>query len=115
MQRTRRRITLTANKTLDRTDSGSLIVFNAVDLVATLPKIADAPTEDALFFDFVVLALSATTGAKITANAADKIDGGSGGGSKTNTAATDAVGDAIRLFSAKDGEWLAANIKGTWA
>jgi len=105
MQRKHRVLTKTADYTVKASDSGSLIVADAVDLTFTLPAGADG-----LNFEFSVGTASATTGLIIDGNGAETVNGAA---TRTNTAATDAVGNGMKI--GWDGsEWFGIE-SGTWA
>lgn len=102
--------TKAADFTLTANDSGKTFVIDAADVVATLPS-----TVAGLIFTFAVKTLSVTTGFKAKAAAADNINGGTDGQSFINSAATDAVGDAITLVGDGTVGWFTVSKVGTWA
>lgn len=106
--------TKTAAYTLTESDSGSVIIANAVDLVFTLP-----PTQNGLWYGFGVKTVSATTGLKISPNAADKIMGNgftsADNKAAINTAATDREGDYICIVADGIDGWYIVDVVGTWA
>ncbi len=105
MQRLRRTLNKTADYTIKASDSGAVIVADAVDLTFTLPAGAAG-----LYYFIIVRTLSATTGLIVDGNGSETINGAT---TLTNTAGTDARGDG--MFIAWDGaEWVAIE-EGTWA
>lgn len=109
--------TITANLTLTAADSGTFVVANAVDLVVTLPSATGV--NKGVWFDFVVQAPSVTTGLTIAPQTADKVSGpaitASAGKGIINSAATDALGDAVRLISDGSTGWWMHSLRGTWS
>ncbi len=102
-----------ASYTVLPSESGTIIYAKAVDLVFTLPAVADG-----LWYTFVVHTVSASTGLLISPQAADAIMGGGltsvDDEDLKNTAATDAEGDMVTLEAGPDGWWI-TSIFGTWA
>ena len=107
-------VTKTANYTVMVTESGTIFIANALDLVFTLPA-----TAAGLRFTFLVKTLSATTGLSISPAAADAIHGGGltsvDDKDLINTAATDAEGDSMTLVGDGIDGWWIESINGTWA
>lgn len=105
MQRKYRILRKTADYTIKASDSGAVIVADAVDLTFTLPAGATG-----LYYWIIVRTLSTTTGLSVDGNGSETINGDT---TRVNTAGTDALGDG--MFVAWDGaEWVALE-SGTWA
>lgn len=106
-----------ASFTLTAKDSGKLFVIAAVDIVADLPPV-DA-TMDGVFYEFFIATASASTGFSISPAAADQIRGkgltAADNKDLINTAATDAVGDFVRVTCDGSAGWLVSGTLGTWA
>lgn len=102
---------------LQAKDSGKLIVAAVADLVASLPAV----TKDmrGVTFEFFVSTLSSSTGLSISPDANDKIMGkgitAADDKDYVNTAASDAVGDYLRIVCDGVDGWLVTNERGTWA
>lgn len=96
--------------TLTAADSGKIFQIKVADCVVNLPA-----TEDGLDYTFVVTTVSATTGCSISPVAADSINEGTDNKDYINTAATDAVGDAIRVRGNGGTGWLTTEMHGIWA
>lgn len=109
--------TLTANRTLTARDTGKLFIADAVDLVVTLPAV-DA-TMKGVWFSFFVKTVSTVTGLQLSPAAADLVRaaGVTAADNKDliNSAATDAVGDSVRLVCDGVDGWIAMNMRGTFA
>ena len=99
--------------TVTENDHGRTITADAVDLVVTLPAVDN--DNAGMYVDFVVRTVSATTGLSLSPAAADNIDGGTDNKDLINTAATDAVGDGVRLTSNGITGWDSSLRTGTWA
>lgn len=100
-----------ASFTVTPEDSGKVFVITAVDLDCTLPA-----TEPGLYYTFVIETPSSSVGFEIDPAASDNINRGTDGVTLKNTAATDAIGDAITIVGDPDGEgWLTMDKIGTWA
>jgi len=110
----RQLLTKDADFSVDPADTEGIYICDAVDLVATLP-----PTQKGLRYTFIVKTVSATTGLSISPNADDAIYGNgftvAVDKDAINTAATDAVGDAITLVGDGADGWFIESIIGTWA
>lgn len=106
----------TASWTVTSADNGRLFLVNAADLVATLPAVFG---NRGMRLGFIVKTLSATTGFTITPAAADYVGGGGVGvtdaQSLRNTAASDAIGDAVWLYCDGVDGWIIESLRGTWA
>lgn len=96
--------------TLTAADSGKVFQVAVADCVVNLPA-----TEDGLDYTFVVTTLSAVTGCSVSPAAADNINGGTDNKDYINTAATDAVGDSIRVRGNGTTGWLTTEMHGVWA
>ena len=116
MKRTQPTQIKTASFTASIEDSGTLFIINVADCVVTLPALSTLGA-DSVYFDFVVKALSATTGLSLSPNSADAIDGGTDDKDFINTAATDALSDGIRISGSDDDatSWWTRGRQGTWA
>ena len=110
-------VSLDANKTLTAADSGKVYTSGAADVVVTLP--AASPTTKGVNFTFVTLTLSTTTGFSFSPVAADKIQGtgitAADDKDIINTAATDAVGDTLKLICDGIDGYLIVSKIGTYA
>lgn len=111
----RKQVTLTANRTLKSSDSGTLFLIGAADLVVTLPA-----TAAGLVFEFqmVTAGLSAGTGLSISPAAADAIYG-NGLTSVDNkdlilAGAGDRIGDMVQLVGDAGQGYAIARVIGTW-
>ena len=96
--------------TLTDVDSGKLVVLTAADVAVTLPS-----PKDGLNYTVFVKVASAGTGATIVATSTIIIGNGANNTTTlTNSGASDAIGDLIRLES--DGtNWFITDKIGTWA
>ena len=104
----------TANFTLTEQDSGQVFEIGAADVVATLPALSGL--QNYVYYTFIVTTLSTTTGFSISPAAADSINNGTDDKDLINTAATDAVGDSVTVYSDSNGvTWLAVIHAGTFA
>lgn len=109
--------TLTANATLTVAEAHYVYRIDAVDLTVTLPPVSEDMYGTT--FSFFVQTISATTGLLIKVGATVDLIRCSGvtpldGKGIVNTAATDAIGDAVVLRADVDG-WLVMAKIGTWA
>lgn len=108
---------LSANATLTVGEAHFLYRADAVDLVVTLPPVSEDMYGTT--FSFFVQAPSANTGLLIKVGSSVDLIRCSGvtpldGKGIVNTAATDAIGDAVVLRADVDG-WLVMSKVGTWA
>lgn len=108
---------LTANATLTVAEAHYAYRADAVDLVVTLPPVSEDMYGTT--FSFFVQVPSATTGLLIKVGSTVDLIRCSGvtaldGKGIVNTAATDALGDAVVLRADVDG-WLVMSKTGTWA
>ena len=71
----RKVINVGAATTLNISDSGALVVFNAAAGAVTLPAITTDPNELGTYFDFIIT-VSSTSAQSVTAAAADLLVGG---------------------------------------
>ncbi|MBT8462102.1 MAG: hypothetical protein KJO44_06215 [Gemmatimonadetes bacterium] len=118
MQHVRQIERKTASWTLTQADSGKVFLIGVADCVATLPSLAALSGDDAFYCTFIVDTLSTTTGFSISPNALDAINDGTANKDLINTAATDALGDAVTIYgndSADADNWWAVVSAGTWA
>lgn len=103
-----------ANYTVQPSDSGSILVATAADVVFTLP-----PTADGLWYTIVFKVPSAGTGGKVSPDANDKIMGNgftsANNKDAINSGATDREGDSITLAADGLDGWFIIGITGTWA
>src|SRR5689334_6172608 len=92
-------VSLTAAATLTAADSGKVYTADATDVVVTLPAVA--LSMKGVHYTFVTKTLSTVTGFSISPNSADKIAGkgitDADDKDIINTAATDAVGDLLKV------------------
>ena len=106
-----------ASFSLTRADSGKVFEITAADVVASLPAV-DANMKG-VFFTFVVTTLSTTTGFSVSPSSSDQIRGKgmSAADDKDyiNSAATDAVGDLLKIVCDGDAGWMVLEERGTWA
>lgn len=107
-------ISTAVNYTLDRDDSGKVVIVTAADKVVTLPS-----TEEGLVYTIVTGAVSSTTGLSVSPAAADQIIGlgitAADNKDLVNTQATERVGDSVTLVGNGSTGWLVINASGTWA
>lgn len=105
---------LTADTTLNQSESGSVVTLNsATSLTVNLPKASPG-----LEFTFVSkLAPSSGVGYSLSPQSTDKINRTTGVTNKDliNTQATAALGDAVKLIAVSSTEWQVLGIVGTWA
>lgn len=100
-----------ADFTVTPEDSGKLFIITGTDIDCTLPSV-----ETGLVYHFVIETPSSSVGFEIDPAAADNINRGTDGVTLKNTAATDAIGDAISIVGDAAGEgWLTFGKIGTWA
>lgn len=108
--------TITANVTLTDRDADHFVISNAVDLTITLPPAS--ARRAGITVTAIVRAVSVTTGLQIDPYAGDIIRGSGitalANKNIINSAATDAVGDAIKLVSDGAAGWWIVNTIGTW-
>lgn len=100
----------TASYTVLATESGSIFIANAADLVFTLPA-----TQAGLVYTFVCAALSTGTGLSVSPAAADNINEGTDDKDLINSGATDVLGDAVTVVGDGDTGWFTTAKIGTWA
>lgn len=103
--------------TLTHKDSGKLLIIEVAECVVNLP--AMAPELAGCNFEFAVLTLSAVTGLSVSPSALDQIQGkgitAADNKDYINTAATDAVGDFLRIVGDGTLGWVVTDERGTWA
>lgn len=100
----------TANYTVLASESGTIFIADAADLVFTLPA-----TVAGLVFTFVCAAVSAGTGLSISPQVADNINEGTDNKDLINSGATDVLGDAVTVAADGDKGWFTIGKIGTWA
>ena len=100
----------TANYTVLASESGTIFIANAADLVFTLPA-----TAAGLVFTFINAAVSAATGLSVSPQAADNINEGVDNKDLINSGATDVLGDAVTVVGDGVTGWFTMGKIGTWA
>lgn len=100
----------TASYTVKASESGTVFVADAADLVFTLPA-----TAAGLVYTFVNAAVSAGTGLSISPAAADNINEGTDNKDLINSGATDVLGDAVTVVGDGGTGWFTISKIGTWA
>jgi len=112
MKHTRQVVTKAAAYTVKASESGTMFISSAADVVFTLPS-----TAAGLTYTFVTKTVSASTGTSISPAAADAIHHTTSVDNKDliNTGATDVEGDSVTLVGDGDEGWWVDGIKGTWA
>lgn len=106
---------ITTSRTLTPEESGSTFLLNSTSSITlTLPA-----TQVGLEYTFVVLALTTTGGHNFTPQSADKIVGyglsKTDGQAVTCSAASDAVGDFLRVVGDGIDGWVIVGGRGTFA
>ena len=108
--------TTTGDVTLSDRDADHLVIINTTDDTVTLPPAS--ARRAGITVTVVVAAVSVTTGASINPYAGDIIRGKDitalADKNIINSAATDAVGDMIRLVSDGALGWWITDLRGTW-
>lgn len=99
-----------ASYTVLASESGTIFIADAADLVFTLPA-----TQAGLIFTFVCAAVSAGTGLSISPAAADKINEGTANKDLINSGASDVLGDSVTIVGDGVTGWYTIAKIGTWA
>jgi len=100
----------TANYPVLASESGTVFIADAADLVFTLPA-----TAAGLRFTFENAAVSAGTGLSVSPAAADNINEGVDNKDLINSGATDVLGDSVTVVGDGDKGWFTIGKIGTWA
>lgn len=100
----------TANYTVLASESDTVFIADAADLVFTLPA-----TQAGLRYTFVCAAVSAATGLSISPQTVDSINEGTDNKDLINSGATDVLGDSVTLVGDGDKGWFTEVKIGTWA
>lgn len=109
-KQTRPVVVKTANYTVLASESGTVFIADAADIVFTLPA-----TVAGLIYTFVCAAVSAATGLSISPQAADNINEGTDNKDLINSGATDVLGDSVTIVGDGDKGWFTVTKIGTWA
>lgn len=112
MKHTRQIVSKGADYTVKASESGTVFLSTAADVVFTLPS-----TAAGLEYTFVTRTVSASTGTSISPAAADAIHHTTSVDDKDliNSGATDVEGDSVTLVGDGGEGWFVDGIFGTWA
>ncbi len=102
-------VTKGASFTVLASQSGTIFIATAADVVFTLPS-----TAVGLFYTFVQASLSSGTGMSISPAAADNFDGAADNKDWQNTGATDVLGDSITIVGDGSIGWYTIASNGIW-